>query len=108
MKFFNDISGKALLYAVPLFLAPFVDKLGTGLFNGTWPTLPVVVGCILLGTVQTSIGLRAFFDGSYERRKSGSDAGDLRVKQPTPPNNPTPSGSGGQVLQNGQVPSNGK
>ena len=88
-RFFNDITGKALLYAIPLFLTPFVDKLGTLLLNGQWPTLPAVCGCTLLGICAAAIGLRAFYDGSYERRKSGSDAGDLPMKQPTAPT-PTP------------------
>ena len=83
MKFANEINGKALLYAIPLFLTPFVDKLGNILLNGEWPTPPAVIGCTMLGIVGASIGLRAFFDGSYERRKSGSDAQDLPVK-PTP------------------------
>ena len=57
MNIFNDISGKAALYAIPLFLAPFVDKLGGILFGGDWPTWPMIVGCVLLGTVQMCIGL---------------------------------------------------
>ena len=93
MKLLNDISGKAALYAIPLFLTPFVDKLGTLLLNGTWPTPQAVVGCTLLGVCAASIGLRAFFDGSYERRKSGSDSDDLPVTpaqevKPTTPDNP--------------------
>lgn len=87
MKIFNDISGKAALYAIPLFLTPFVDKLGALLFDGKWPTAPSVVACTMLGTIAACIGLRAFYDGSYERRKSGSDANDLPV---TPPKPPTP------------------
>lgn len=79
----TDISGKALLYFIPLFLTPFADKLGAGLLAGTWPSMPSVVGCIILGTIAGCIGLRAFYDGSYERRKSGSDAADLPIpKQP--------------------------
>ena len=72
MKFGNDISWKATLYGVPLFLTPFVDKLGSLLLNGEWPSAPMMVGCGLLGIVSASIGLRAFFDGSYERNKSGN------------------------------------
>ena len=86
MKYLNDISGKALLYAIPLFLAPFVDKLADLLLNDQWPSLPKLAGCSLLGIVSASIGLRAFFDGSYQRRVSGADAGDtLMLKKPTPP-----------------------
>lgn len=80
-RFINDINGKALLYAIPLFLTPFVDKLGNVLLNGEWPTLPAVVGCGLLGVVAASIGLRAFFDGSYQRRKSGADAAELQTNE---------------------------
>ncbi len=73
MKYFTDISGKATLYAVPLFLAPFVDKLGNILLTGEWPSAPMMVGCGLLGIVSASIGLRAFFDGSYERKKTNGN-----------------------------------
>ena len=62
---------KAALYGIPLFLAPFVDKLAPMFFNDEWPSAPVFVGCILLGTVSCCIGLRAFYDGSYERSKTG-------------------------------------
>ena len=79
MKLLNDISFKAALYAVPLFLAPFVDKLAPDLFNDNWPSKQSVVGCVLLGTVSMCIGLRAFFDGSYQRRKDGSDSTDTKV-----------------------------
>lgn len=68
-----DISAKALLYAIPLFLTPFVDKLGDLLLNGEWPSMPRVVGCVLLGVVSASIGLRAYFDGSYERSKTTTE-----------------------------------
>lgn len=88
MKYFNDISGKALLYAVPLFLGPFVDKLGGLLFGGNWPSIPMIIGCVLLGTVQMCIGLRAFFDGSYQRRKSGDDASDTQIFTNKPTNSP--------------------
>ncbi len=84
MKYFNDISGKAALYAIPLYLTPFIDKLGTLLLNGQWPTIQACVGCALLGTVAACIGLRAFYDGSYERRKSGSDAADLPMSPAKP------------------------
>lgn len=70
LKFlWTDISGKAALYAIPLFLTPFIDKVGNLLFNGTWPSFPMLVGCTLLGVSQTAIGLRAFYDGSYQRDK---------------------------------------
>jgi len=69
MKIFNDINGKALLYAIPLFLTPFVEKLGGIFLDSFWPTLPQLVGCSLLGIIAASIGLRAFFDGSYQRSR---------------------------------------
>ena len=75
----TDINGKALLYAIPLFLTPFVDKLGDSLLNDQWPSLPKLVGCTLLGVVGASIGLRAFFDGSYQRKKTETD--NLPTKQ---------------------------
>ena len=65
----TDVSGKAMLYFIPLFLTPFADKLGTTLLNGQWPTAPSVVGCMLLGTIAGCIGLRALYDGSYQRDK---------------------------------------
>ena len=82
MKFATEINGKALLYAVPLFLAPFVDKLADLLLNDQWPSLPKLCGCALLGTVSASIGLRAFFDGSYERSKPTGNTQFLQ-KPPT-------------------------
>ena len=88
MKLLNDISGKAALYAIPLFLTPFVDKLAPVFFNDQWPSYQKLIGCALLGVVSTCIGLRAFFDGSYQRRKDGSDAGDTQVFQKQPPPKP--------------------
>ena len=90
MRFLNDISGKALLYAAPLFLAPFVDKLAPDLFNNSWPSYQSIVGCILLGTVSMCIGLRAFFDGSYERKKTeNSESGSGNTAFVSKPNPPT-------------------
>ena len=66
----DDIKAKALLYAVPLFLAPFADKVGSILFQDQWPSVPMVMGCVLLGIIQMCIGLRAFYDGSVERKKT--------------------------------------
>lgn len=76
----NIIFWKCFLYGVPLFLTPFVDKIGPILFLRQWPSVPEVVGCTLLGTVSASIGLRAYFDGSYERSLS-----DKEVPAPVPP-----------------------
>jgi hypothetical protein len=87
MRFFNDISGKALLYAIPLFLTPFVDKLNTMLFEGKWPSIQAVIACTLLGICAAAIGLRAFFDGSYERKKADSDNGTAFPSK-TPPQPP--------------------
>lgn len=68
----KGIFGKASLYAVPLFLAPFLDKLADFLLRGQWPTAQMVVYCTLAGIVSMCIGLRAFFDGSAERAKQDS------------------------------------
>lgn len=65
----TEIYFKAGLYAVPLYLTPFIEKLGDGLMNGNWPCWQQVIFCSLLGFSSTAIGLRAFFDGSYERNK---------------------------------------
>ena len=65
----TDVNAKALCYAVPLFLTPFVDKLGNALMNSEWPTCPQVIYCTLLGLIAMFIGLRAYFDGSYQRSK---------------------------------------
>lgn len=72
----TEISGKALLYFVPLFLTPFADKLGALLMQGTWPSAPQFLYCTLLGLSAACIGLRAFYDGSYQRDKEDkADAG---------------------------------
>jgi hypothetical protein len=84
-RFFNDISGKALLYAIPLFLTPFVDKCGDILLKGNWPSLPMIVLSAILGIIAAAIGLRAFFDGSYERKKADSDDGTAFPPKQTPP-----------------------
>jgi len=93
MKFFNDIQGKAALYAIPLFLTPFVDKMGPYWTQGNFAPLSMYPYCLLTGIIAACIGLRAFYDGSYERRKSGSDANDLPVTpaqevKPTTPATP--------------------
>ena len=75
MKMPGDIFWKCFLYGVALFLTPFVDKIAPILFQDQWPTVPKTIGCILLGTVACSIGLRAYFDGSYERSKNGNGNG---------------------------------
>jgi len=67
----TDVSKKAFLYGLALFLSPFADKIVPILFNNEWPSLPMTLGCSLLGTIQCSIGLRAYYDGSYERSKNG-------------------------------------
>ena len=69
-KIFSDINGKALLYAIPLFLTPFVDKMGDLMYNSFWPTYPQIVISAVVGIVQASVGLRAYYDGSYERSKT--------------------------------------
>ncbi len=71
----SDIKYKAVLYAIPLFLTPFADKIISILFLDKWPSLPMVVGCTLLGIIASSLGLRMYFDGSYERSKNGNGNG---------------------------------
>ena len=63
----KDIKLKATLYAIPLFLTPFADKIISILFKDQWPSPQMVVGCALLGIIASSLGLRMYFDGSYQR-----------------------------------------
>ena len=72
-KIFSDINGKALLYVIPLFLTPFIDKMGDLMYNGYWPTMPQIVISTLVGIAQASVGLRAYYDGSYERSKTNEN-----------------------------------
>lgn len=65
--FGHPIRFRAMLYVVPLFLAPFVEKLLEKLMGNEWPTPQQLVGCTLMGIVASCIGLRAFYDGSSER-----------------------------------------
>jgi len=65
----KEIIVKSGLYALALFLSPFADKLVPILMSDTWPSVPMTFGCIILGAIAASIGLRAYFDGSYERSK---------------------------------------
>ncbi|MGV0949226.1 MAG: hypothetical protein ACOYB3_01045 [Azonexus sp.] len=65
----SDIHHKAAFYGVALFFTPFADKIVPILFLDRWPSAPMVVGCSLLGIIAMSIGLRAYYDGSYERAK---------------------------------------
>ena len=67
----NDIHYKAAFYGVALFFTPFADKIVPILFQDKWPSAPMTVGCSLLGIIAMSIGLRAYYDGSYERAKNG-------------------------------------
>ncbi len=63
---------KAFLYATPLFLAPCIEKLADILMNDQWPSLPRIVFSAMLGASSMCFGLRAFFDGSYERERTKS------------------------------------
>lgn len=85
----TDIKWKATLYAIPLFLTPFADKIIPILFDNKWPSLPMVFGCTLLGTVAASLGLRMYFDGSYERAKQNGN-GKLPVVPPPATLGPPP------------------
>jgi hypothetical protein len=82
----QDIKYKAVLYAIPLFLTPFADKIIAILFQDKWPSPQMVVGCALLGIIASSLGLRMYFDGSYERSKNGNGNGNGGLpKLPTVP-----------------------
>ena len=61
--------GKAALYAIPLFLSPFADKIGPILTGDKWPSSQMVAFCTLIGTIATCIVILAYFDGSAERDK---------------------------------------
>jgi hypothetical protein len=65
----REIKIKAALYGIPLFLAPFADKVGAILFQDKYPSIPMTIGCTLLGVISACIGLRAYTDGSYERSR---------------------------------------
>jgi hypothetical protein len=81
------IWAKATCYMLPLFLSPFVDKFGDYLLNGIWPSLQLISYCALVGTINTCIGGRAFFDGSAERSKT-EDAQILKDMEPIKPEPP--------------------
>ena len=83
-----DIKYKAILYAIPLFLTPFADKIISVLFTDKWPSWQMVMGCVILGAISSSLGLRMFFDGSYERSKNGN--GKNGVTPPVLPSVPPP------------------
>jgi hypothetical protein len=82
----SDIKFKAILYAIPLFLTPFADKIISVLFTDKWPSLQMVAGCTILGIIASSLGLRMYFDGSYERSKNGNGKNGV-----TPPTVPPPT-----------------
>ena len=87
----TDIHKKAFLYGVALFLTPFTDKIIPILFEDKWPSVPMTVGCVILGVIATAIGIRAYYDGSYERSKNGYLTGSQAAppaKQPAPPVQP--------------------
>lgn len=69
-----DIHFKASLYAFALFLSPFADKIVPVLFDDKWPSAQMTMGCVILGTIAAAIGLRAYYDGSYERFRQGQNA----------------------------------
>ena len=72
---------RACLYFVPLFLTPFVEKLGDIMFKGTWPTWPQIVVCSLIGAINSAVGIRAFYDGSAERAKKPLDFPPVEPKE---------------------------
>ncbi len=87
----KEIKVKAALYGIPLFLAPFADKIGAILFLDKWPSLPMVIGCTLLGIISACIGLRAYSDASYERARlngNGNGHSPAPALAPTAPVTP--------------------
>jgi hypothetical protein len=74
----NPVTFRAILYAIPLFLGPFADKLVPLMWDGKWPTPQSFVASAVLGTVAVAIGLRAYYDGSAERARTTAD-----MKNPT-------------------------
>lgn len=87
----NDIHCKAAFYGVALFLSPFADKIVPILYQDKWPSLPMTAGCVLVGIIACSIGLRAYYDGSYERSKNGYLTGTpaaVPAKPVVPPKTP--------------------
>ena len=78
----NEIHYKATLYGIVLFLTPFSDKIVPLLFQDKWPSPQTVVGCALLGIISASVGLRAYYDGSYERSKIVNGNGTPKVTPP--------------------------
>lgn len=77
----SDIKYKAALYGIALFLTPFSDKILPILFQDKWPSIPMMAGCSLLGTIACAIGLRAYFDGSYEKAKVANAAAQAVIAQ---------------------------
>ncbi len=75
---------KGMLYAIPLFLAPCIEKLADVMQDGQWPTPQRLTFCGMLGLSAACIGLRAYFDGSAERAKMDEPAPpDATTKPPT-------------------------
>ena len=67
----RDIVLKSGLYGFALFMTPFADKVIPILFADKWPSPQMTLGCAILGSIAASIGLKAYFDGSYERGRTG-------------------------------------
>jgi hypothetical protein len=64
---------RAFLYAIPLALAPFADKLVPILNGDKWPSPQILVACSIVAAISTAIGLRAYYDGSAERAKKTTE-----------------------------------
>lgn len=76
----NSVNGKALLYAIPIFLTPFGDKIVPILFEDQWPSLQKSVGCSILGLIAATIAVRAYYDGSAERRRIKNEETNMKNK----------------------------
>jgi hypothetical protein len=60
---------RAALYGLPLFLAPFIDEIVPILREDQWPTPMKCVASGIVGAAALCVGLRAYYDGSYQRAK---------------------------------------
>lgn len=56
------------LYFIAALSAPFIEKAVPILLHNKWPTAPTWTACWILGGAAGVIALRAYYDGSAERR----------------------------------------
>ena len=77
---------KASLYAIPLFLAPFVDKLADLLLNDQWPSPPKLVGCACLALCRPAsdyaLTLMAAMNGASRRPSHDNERPTPAIRRP--------------------------